>query len=230
MAETFVKLVNACVTVRDLAILRNVELSITAGERVAVLGANGAGKSTLLRLINGLVGASSGSVLSPAQSAQALIFQRPIMLKRSTLDNVAFALKARGVSRAEAIECAKQTLAHCRLEALANRPARSLSGGEQQKLALARAWALEPALLLADEPTASLAPAAVHDVEAMLKQIVGDEKTLVFATHNRGQAKRLATRVLFLHEGCVTEDRPVNDFFATPMSQPAIDYLNVEKV
>jgi tungstate transport system ATP-binding protein len=230
MAEALIKLANVYVQARDFPILRDVDVSIAAGERLAILGANGAGKSTLLRLIHGLTTASSGTVLSPVQSAQALIFQRPVMLKRSALENLVFALKVRGCSTDDAITRAKQTLARCRLDELASRPARSLSGGEQQKLALARAWALGPDLLLADEPTASLAPAAVHDVEAMLMQIVGNDKTLIFATHNRGQAKRIATRVLFLDDGRIIEDRPVNDFFATPMSQQAIDYLNVEKV
>ncbi len=230
MAEALVTLVNVNVKVQDLPILRDVTLSIASGERVAVLGANGAGKSTLLRVIHRLTLPSSGTVASPAQRAQAMIFQRPALLKRTALENVAFALGVRGFSRAEAIDRAKQVFARCRIETLADRPARLLSGGEQQKLALARAWAQSPDLLLADEPTASLASAAVHDVEALLIQYANREKTLTFATHNRGQAKRLATRVLFLHDGSVVEDRPVNDFFAAPMSQHAIDYLNVEKV
>ncbi len=210
-------------------ILRDVTLVIAPGECVAVLGANGAGKSSLLRLMNGLLATNSGSAHTPSSRDQALIFQRPVLLKRSVLDNVSFALKTRGVAADDAAEIAREKLAACGLATFADRYARTLSGGEQQKLALARAWALQPKLLLADEPTANLAPAAVHSVETILHRMHVAGATIVLATHNRGQAKRLATRVIFMADSTIVEDRPANDFFASPQSAEAIEYLAVER-
>jgi tungstate transport system ATP-binding protein len=216
--------------VREAEILRDIHLRVHAGERVALLGANGAGKTSLLRLINGLISASAGAVNVPSIASQAMLFQKPPLLRRNVLDNVAFALRARGMNASDAEQVSQQTLNRCGLSGLSHRYARALSGGEQQKLALARAWVTRPMLLLADEATASLAPAAVHEVEHLLLEICDQGSTLVFATHNRGQAKRLATRIVFMSEGRVIEDRATEDFFANPVSQEAIDYINVERV
>jgi tungstate transport system ATP-binding protein len=152
-----------------------------------------------------------------------------VLLKRSVIENVAFALIARGVARADAERTAMEKLEATGLATFSDRYARTLSGGEQQKLALARAWAMQPKLLLADEPTANLAPASVHAVESILQRIGDAGTTLIFATHNRGQAKRLATRIVFMADGRVAEDQTANDFFAKPLSAEAIDYLNVER-
>lgn len=230
MSEPLISLSGVSVKVRENTLLSDVSFSVRDGERVAVLGANGAGKSTLLRICNALLLPSSGTANVPSPIDQALIFQRPLLLKRSALENVSFALLARGIPKHVAIRAASEALEACGLSAFTNRYARSLSGGEQQKLALARAWALSPKLLLADEPTASLAPAAVHAVEAIFQSMAERGTSYVFATHNRGQAKRLATRVVFLADGCIVEDRPVQDFFSNPQSAAAIEYLNVEKV
>jgi tungstate transport system ATP-binding protein len=229
MFKSLVQLDRASVTIRGATILRDVSCVINAGERVAVLGANGAGKSSLLRVIHHLLGAEGGNLSTVAPSEQAMIFQRPVLLKRSVLDNIVFPLRARAMPEAQARDVARRVLHDCGLDVLANHYARTLSGGEQQQLALARAWALSPRLLLADEPTASLAPAAVHAVEKILHALSADGTTLVFATHNRGQAKRLATRVLFMHEGRIIEDRPAQDFFEAAQSSAANEYLNVEK-
>jgi tungstate transport system ATP-binding protein len=216
--------------VRDAKILRGVNLSVRAGERIALLGANGAGKTTLLRLINGLIAPTDGTIASPPLTAQAMLFQKPPLLRRSVLENLTFVLKSRGMNALEAERVSVQTLDRCGLAGLSQRYARALSGGEQQKLALARAWITRPTLVLADEATASLAPAAVHDVERLLFEMSEQGSTLLFATHNRGQAKRLATRIIFLSEGRVIEDRAADDFFAKPASQEAMDYINVERV
>lgn len=229
-SSVLVELRDVSYRVRDEAILRGVSLRVNVGERIAVLGANGAGKTTLLRLVNGLISPSGGTLNSPAVAAQAMLFQKPPLLRRSVLDNVAFVLKSRGVDATEALQVSLQTLNRCGLTGLSHRYARALSGGEQQKLALARAWVTRPSLLLADEATASLAPASVHEVERLLLEMCEQGSTLVFATHNRGQAKRLATRIVFMSEGRVIEDRAAEDFFTNPASQEAIDYINVERV
>jgi tungstate transport system ATP-binding protein len=229
MPEPLIHLEHVNLTIGETAILRDVVCSIQAGERVALLGANGAGKSSLLRVMHRLLAPTSGALNATAASEQAMIFQRPVLLKRSVIDNVVFPLRARALPEHQAIDAARRVLTECGIGALADHYARTLSGGEQQQLALARAWALSPRLLLADEPTASLAPAAVHAVEKILHALNAEGTTLVFATHNRGQAKRLATRVLFMHEGRIVEDRPAQEFFDSPQSSAAIEYLNVER-
>ncbi len=228
--SALVELVRVRYRVGDTEILRGVSLQINPGERVALLGANGAGKTTLLRLINGLISSNEGTLASPPVALQAMLFQKPPLLRRNVLDNVAFALKSRGMAETEAEQLSMQTLSRCGLTGLSQRYARALSGGEQQKLALARAWVTRPTLLLADEATASLAPAAVHEVERLMLDMCEQGSTLIFATHNRGQAKRLATRIVFMSAGRVIEDRTADDFFANPASQEAIDYINVERV
>ena len=208
--------------------LRGVTLSIAAGERVALIGANGSGKSTLLRVLNGLVPQASGSMLSTLpRRSQAMLFQRPHMLRTSVRNNVALALWLHGMRWGAARSAAVGALARVGLDALAERNARGLSGGQQQRLALARAWALEPALLLLDEPTASLDPGAKREVEALLGELaVG--RTLVFASHNLGQVKRLASRVIYLEQGRVLADLPVHDFFHGPLPEEARLFLKGE--
>lgn len=208
--------------------LRGATLSIAAGERVALIGANGSGKSTLLRVLNGLVPHASGQVTSTlARRSQAMLFQRPHMLRTSVRNNVALALWLHGMRWRTARTAAVGALARVGLDALAERNARGLSGGQQQRLALARAWALQPALLLLDEPTASLDPGAKREVEALLGELaVG--RTLVFASHNLGQVKRLASRVIYLEQGRVLADLPVHDFFHGPLPEEARLFLKGE--
>ena len=216
------------VVVAGRSLLSAIDLSIFEGESVVVLGANGAGKSTLLKLCNAIIAPSLGSVQTLPLQAQSLIFQRPALLKRSVLDNVRFVLSIRGVAEPVCTEQAQRALAACRLSAMANQPARSLSGGEQQRLALARVWACKPRLLLADEPTANLAPAAMRDVEALLHAVQSEGTTLVLTTHNVAQATRLARRIVFLDDGRIVEDGPAAEFFAGPRSAAARAFLEGE--
>ena len=200
--------------------LADVDLDIAAGESVALVGGNGCGKSTLLRLLHGLLAPSGGQLLAPPRAAQAMLFQRPWMLRASVRHNIAIGLWLRGVPWRAAGERALAALERVQLAALAERNARGLSGGQQQRLALARAWALRPQLLLLDEPTASLDPHAKHEVEALMHEFAsarpapdGPPLTMVFASHNLGQVKRLARRVLYLEQGRLLADLPVQDFF-----------------
>lgn len=201
--------------------LRGATLSIGAGERVALIGANGSGKSTLLRLLHGLVPHASGAMLQRApRSRQALLFQRPHMLRASVATNVALALWLRGGGWRAAQQAAYEALGRVGMTDLAARNARTLSGGQQQRLALARAWALHPEVLLLDEPTASLDPTAKREVEALIAEAAAG-RTLIFASHNLGQVKRLATRVVYLEQGRVVADLPVHDFFHGPLPEEA---------
>jgi tungstate transport system ATP-binding protein len=200
-----------------VAALHRVDLRIAVGERVALIGANGSGKSTLLRLLHGLLRPGAGSVLRDPTLRQAMVFQRPFALRASALTNVALGLWLRGTRWRQAKEEALLALGRVGLGALALRNARTLSGGQLQRLALARAWALQPHVLLLDEPTASLDPHAKREVEALMADFAQTGMTLVFASHNLGQVKRLATRVIYMERGRVLADLPVQAFFEGPL-------------
>jgi tungstate transport system ATP-binding protein len=200
--------------------LSDVTLTIAPGERVALVGANGCGKSTLLRLLHGLARATAGQVQSAPTARQAMLFQRPHLMRLSVQSNVALGLWLGGMAWRTARARALAALERVGLAALAQRNARKLSGGQQQRVALARAWALAPDVLLLDEPTASLDPHAKREVEALIDEFSNlpadsatGAMTLVFASHNLGQVKRLASRVIYLEQGRVLADLPVADFF-----------------
>jgi tungstate transport system ATP-binding protein len=197
--------------------LSHVDLKVPVGQRLALVGANGSGKSTLLRVLHGLVRPSAGSVLRDSAMRQAMVFQRPWVLRASVWSNVALSLWIRGTPWRKAKEHALPALARVGLSELALRDARTLSGGQQQRLALARAWCLQPDVLLLDEPTSSLDPHAKREVEALMEEFARDGMTLVFASHNLGQVKRLATRVIYLEHGKVLADLPVHEFFNGPL-------------
>ena len=195
--------------------LSQVSLRINAGERIALVGANGSGKSTLLRLINGLLLPLQGQVHAQTGVSQAMLFQRPHMLRLSVLRHVALGLWLRGTPWTAARAQALQALQRVGLAGLAERAARTLSVGQQQRVAMAQALALQPALLLLDEPTASLDPHAKREVEALMEDFARShpQAAMVFASHNLGQVKRLAQRVVYLEGGRVLADLPVADFF-----------------
>jgi tungstate transport system ATP-binding protein len=148
------------------------------------------------------------------------VFQRPFMLRLSVLNNLRIALWLAGVPRPERAGRAREALQRAGLADRATRPARTLSGGQQQRLALARAWAARPDVLFLDEPTSNLDPAAKKEIEAMLAAFAADGMTLVMSTHNLGQAKRLATRVIYLDDGRVRADLPSERFFAEHADLP----------
>ena len=216
MSRVF-RLEQAGVSFGPAQVLRGLDLAIHTGESVALVGANGSGKSTLLRLLHGLVPASTGVCEVAPGVRQSMLFQRPFMLRASVLTNVALPLWLRGQRWPLARQQAEQALERVRLQDQSQRPARTLSGGQQQRLALARAWAQQPDVLLLDEPTASLDPHAKREVEQLMAEFAagrtGERMTVVFASHNLGQVKRLASRVIYLEQGQIRADLPVQDFF-----------------
>ena len=203
-------------------------LRVDAGERLALVGANGSGKSTLLRTLHGLAQPASGSFQRDAQARQAMLFQRPYMLRASVQNNVALALWLRGARWKEARSQALAALERVGLAELAPRNAKALSGGQQQRVALARAWACQPQVLLLDEPTASLDPTAKREVERLMAEFSDAGMTLVFSSHNLGQVKRLASRVIYLEHGQVLADRPTHDFFNGSLPVAAANFLKGE--
>jgi tungstate transport system ATP-binding protein len=212
------------VTYRD--IIKPLSLELGAGPSTIILGANGAGKSVLMRLMHGLLQPSAGSVSWSSHGRQAMVFQRPVMLRRSALANVAYALEVAGTAQAERI--AMEALEEVGLAHLARRPARVLSGGEQQRLALARAWALHPEVLFLDEPTANLDPGATREIETLIKAFDAAGTKIVMSTHSLGQARRLGDEVIFLHQGRVAERAPIDRFFPQPASPEAAAFVKGE--
>jgi tungstate transport system ATP-binding protein len=208
--------------------LSGCSLRIQAGERLALVGSNGSGKSTLLRTLNGLVRPASGSLQHDTRARQAMLFQRPYMLRASVLRNVALGLWLAGVPWREAKVQALAALERVGLEHLATRNAKALSGGQQQRVALARAWALKPQVLLLDEPTASLDPAAKREVERLMAEFADAGMTLIFSSHNLGQVKRLAQRVIYLEQGWLMADLPTAAFFDGPVPAAAEAFLKGE--
>ena len=210
--------------------LSDVSFRIEPGTRNMVLGPNGAGKSVLLRLLHGLLAPTAGNVSWSAANAahsQAMVFQRPVMMRRTVCENIEFALYLNGINTARR-GSALAALEHVGLAHLADRPARLCSGGEQQRVALARAWALKPQVLFLDEPTASLDPAATRAIEEVIAAMHRDGSAIVMTTHDLGQAKRLADRVLFLNHGRLLEDAPAHTFFQQPMSPEAAAFIKGE--
>jgi tungstate transport system ATP-binding protein len=210
-------------------LVKDISFRLEAGARTIILGPNGAGKSLLLRLCHGLIAPSGGKISwsgegDPAR-AQAMVFQRPVMLRRSALANIIFALAARDVPRLEQVPRAIEALKLAKLGRVADRPARVLSGGEQQRLALARAWATRPEVLFLDEPTASLDPVATRGVEDLIEAIHVAGTKIVMTTHDLGQARRLADEIFFLDRGRLLERTEATYFFKKPSSETARAFL-----
>jgi tungstate transport system ATP-binding protein len=225
---------HASVVRRGVRVLDRVDVAIAPGSRTFILGANGSGKSTLLRLLHGLISADAGRVTWGGEAMrplrQAMVFQRPVLLRRSAAGNIRHALALAGIRGAEAALRTHDALTRVGLTSLAERAARVLSGGEQQRLALARAAALAPDVLFLDEPTASLDPPSMRAVEDIVAAIHAQGTTIVMSTHSLAQAKRLADHVIFLHAGRVTECTDATRFFAAPQSPQAQAFLEGERL
>ncbi|MBY0266621.1 MAG: phosphate ABC transporter ATP-binding protein [Burkholderiales bacterium] len=215
-------------------IIRGISARLEAGPRSIILGPNGAGKSVLMRLCHGLLVPSGGEVIwhgakgGDPRRRQAMVFQRPVMLRRSALANVIYGLKLAGKSPRECELRAQDVLEVVGLAQQASRPARVLSGGEQQRLALARAWALGPDVLFLDEPTANLDPAATQEIESLINMIHAAGTKIVMTTHNLGQARRLGDEVLFIDRGLLKEQTPIERFFSKPASSEAETFIRGE--
>lgn len=208
----------------DQRLLNDVSFTLHQGGISVIIGPNGAGKSLLLRLCNGLLMPTNGTIswAKNERLRHAMVFQRPIMLRRSVRANIQHTLKATGSSDSKRVDAA---LARFSLTHLANRPARLLSGGEQQRLAIARAWSQSPEVLFLDEPSSQLDPGNTREIETILLSLAADGITLVMTTHDLGQARRLAQRIIFMHRGRLLEDTDASNFFSAPQTSQARAFL-----
>lgn len=211
------------------AVLRGLSLRIEAGPPTVLIGPNGSGKTTLLRAACGLLPLQAGRILRgdglPAARREALVFQRPVMLRRSVAGNLRYALAVAGMPRAQRAARVTELLQQVGLTGLAERPAPGLSGGERQRLALARALARDPAVLFLDEPTASLDPAATLAIEQLVRKVSLSGVKVVMTTHDLGEASRLAGEVVLLHRGVVVESGAAAQLLGNPRTEEARRFI-----
>ncbi len=220
----------ATVRRRGRALIGPVDLQLDGQGITIVIGPNGAGKTSLLKMLHGIVRLNGGSVtwncsMAEAQERQAFVFQQPVMMRRSVVDNVAYPLRLIGVPRGDARARALDWVTRIGLEAAADRSANVLSGGERQKLALARALIRKPEVLFLDEPCASLDGRATREIETLLTDAVAAGTRLVMSTHNLGQASRLATEIILVARGQIQEHQSAGDFFAGPNTDEGRAFL-----
>jgi tungstate transport system ATP-binding protein len=221
---------NVTITAGAVTILDRIALTLSSGAPTVLIGPNGSGKSTLLRAAMGLVAPSQGRISWGGRqdvppTRRAIVLQRPAMLRRTVAGNIRYALRASGIARAEAKRRLGDLVALVGLEPLADRPARRLSGGELQRLALARALARDPEILLLDEPTASLDPAATKAIEDIIRAVSRRGIKVVMATHDLGEARRLAGEIILLHRGRAIETGAASSFFTKPQTSEARTFL-----
>jgi tungstate transport system ATP-binding protein len=229
-ADLPIRFENVTVAAGEVTILDRITLTLMPGPPTVLIGPNGSGKSTLLRAAMGLVPPSQGRITWGGRedvppTRRAVVFQRPAMLRRTASGNIRYALRASGIARAEYKSRVGELLALVGLEHLTDRPARRLSGGEQQRLALARALARDPVVLFLDEPTASLDPAATKAIEDIVRAVSQRGIKVVMATHDLGEARRLAGEIVMLHRGRVIETGPASSFFDTPQTGEAQTFI-----
>jgi tungstate transport system ATP-binding protein len=219
-----------CFAAARQPLLHDLSFALTARQRTVILGPNGSGKTLVLRLCHGLLQPTRGRLHwavddATARPRHAMVFERPLMLRRSVAANIAYPLALRGVPRGRRRAEVEQAMANTGLTHLADRPARVLSAGEQKRLALARAMACQPEVLFLDEPTGNLDPGASRAVEEIIGNIHQSGTKVVMTTHDLAQARRLADDILFLHHGRLLEQRAAQAFFARPRSQAARAFI-----
>ncbi len=214
------------------SVLAGVDLDIDSQGITVILGPNGAGKSVLLRMLTGLQRPDAGEIRwngSPRpMPGIAMVFQQPMLLRASVFANAGLGLRPLRLPRAEAELRTLEMLERVGLADRAGDSARHLSGGERQRLALARAWAVRPRLLLLDEPTAALDPTATDAVERIIREIRTDGAKILMTTHNLGQAMRISDDIAFLAGGRIRERAPATRFFSRPHSAEARLFIQGE--
>ena len=226
------RLENINYSINNRQLLKNISCQFNKGKRYCIIGPNGAGKTMLLRLCHGLIKPDSGKLTwqnnhqNHLIKYQAMVFQRPVMLRRNSWDNINYALSVQNIPRNKRKSLIEQVLTITGLLDQANQPARQLSLGQQQRLAIARALVIKPQILFMDEPTASLDPPATYQIEQLINQISNDGVTIIMTTHDLGQAKRIGEEILFMFRGHIKEQANSDDFFKKPQNDLAKSFIN----
>lgn len=233
VAERMVEFKNVNLTINGKKLIDDLSFQITGPGKTVVMGANGAGKSLLMRLISGLLQPDngeitcwSGSEKSPRPVRMSMVFQKPVLLRRTAFANIAYVLKQQNLPKQHLSQIVNDALDMAQLGRHAQTPARKLSGGEQQRLALVRGLVVKPDILLLDEATANLDPASTFIVEQLVDKASQGGAKVLFVTHDVRQAKRTADDILFLHEGRNLAHQPAEQFFENPGSREAQAYLD----
>ncbi|PCI37935.1 MAG: ABC transporter ATP-binding protein [Rhodospirillaceae bacterium] len=211
-----------------MPLIKDMSFTLEPTKRTVIIGPNGAGKSLLLRLCHGLIQPSDGEIVwakANAAQHQAMVFQRPVMLRRTAAANIQYALTLNKVPKADQADIIDDVLTKTGLRRHAQTQARVMSFGEQQRLAIARAWALKPEVLFLDEPTASLDPSATHQIEELVNAMHQQGTKIIMTSHDLGQAKRLGDEILFLHRGRLLEHAPAEQFFNLPQNDLAQAFI-----
>ena len=228
MSDTpLIEVTNLCLRLNNTDLLNSISVSSKTRGVTMVMGPNGAGKSLFLKCLHGLIQPTFGLIkvcgehVQGPSNDQAMVFQKPVLLRRSVLENLAFA-----APQGADLGAINNALATAHLGDKRDLPARLLSGGEQQRLAVVRALLRNPKLLVLDEPTASLDPASVQIIEGLIRDFTELGGKTSFISHNLGQAKRLGSEIIFLHKGRVVEHSNADLFFRNPTSKEAKAYLN----
>lgn len=211
-------------------ILGPIDLKIDKGDIAVILGPNGSGKTSLLRALHGILKPKEGTVRwscleTESIRKQMFVFQTPIMLRRSVFENLTYPLLLRKISKEQVNYQAARWLDRIDLRTSMQVPATRLSGGEKQKLALARALITEPEMLFLDEPCASLDGKTTYEIESLLQSCVANGTTIMMSTHDIGQAKRLAKNIYFLNKGILESIQPAKTFFIKPLSRNASKFI-----
>ncbi len=242
MTEGLIGIRNICKSFGSKEVLKNVNLAINRGEIFALLGPSGAGKTTLLRILDFFEKPKSGQVVfdgmqlnfhdaKKIRKKMSLLFQTPAVFNASVFDNVAYGLKVRGIDKMIIGKKVGDALKIVGLSGMEKQRARTLSGGEAQRMAFARAIVYEPEILLLDEPTANLDPANVAKIEEIIRRIKNDlGTTIVIATHNIPQVKRIADRAGILLNGELIEVNSIEGIFTAPQDERSAAFLNGEIV
>lgn len=218
----------------DIPLIKDFNVELTAGSRTLIIGPNGAGKSLFLRLCHGLLKPCEGRITwaqpphAQVRYAQAMVFQRPVMLRRTVRANIDYALSLHHVAPNQRTAIIEDVLHKTGLGRSIDAQARLLSFGEQQRLAIARAWALKPQILFLDEPTASLDPSATHQIEELIQAMHDQGTKIVMTSHDLGQARRLGDEILFLHRGRLLEQAAADQFFEKPQNDLAQAFIKGE--
>ena len=212
-------------------LLSDIDYTIDTQGVTMILGPNGAGKSLLLQVAHGLIEPNEGSLKwnrqkpLPRQSWRAFVFQKPVLLRRSVRANIEYVLSLHNIEKTKQNDLIQEAVDHTGLEHLAERNARVLSGGEKQRLSIARAWVLQPKVILLDEPTAELDPVGTAYIENLIKTIADEGTKILMTTHDLGQAQRLANDILFLHQGKLLEYSSTEEFFTNPKTKTAKNFI-----